>query len=131
MRHILAVTKALADEGRLRILASLRGGELCVCQIVELLELAPSTVSQHLALLQQAELVTSRKDGRWVHYRLSGREASVAVRRALSFLQAVAAEEKVFAEDRRRLKDILRRDPADLACAQRSSGTRRKRALAR
>lgn len=48
----------------------LRGGELCVCQITAVLELAPSTVSAHLAELRRAGLLDERKDGRWVHYRL-------------------------------------------------------------
>jgi ArsR family transcriptional regulator, arsenate/arsenite/antimonite-responsive transcriptional repressor len=57
MRELLATTKALADESRLRILASLQGRELCLCQLVELLGLAASTVSRHASILEQARLV--------------------------------------------------------------------------
>ena len=71
MRKFLNITKALSDEGRVRVLMFLREGELCVCEIVEMLGLAPSTVSKHLAILQQAELIDSRKDGRWIYYRLA------------------------------------------------------------
>jgi len=63
--------KALAHPARLRILAMLRPGSLCVCQIVEPLALAPSTVSAHLAELRRAGLIEESKQGRWVHYRLS------------------------------------------------------------
>jgi AhpD family alkylhydroperoxidase len=45
-------------------------GELCVCQMIELLGLAPSTVSKHISILRPAELLESRKDGRWIYYRL-------------------------------------------------------------
>jgi ArsR family transcriptional regulator, arsenate/arsenite/antimonite-responsive transcriptional repressor len=45
--------------------------ELCVCQITEMLGLATATVSRHISVLQKAGLVKSRKDSRWVHYRLS------------------------------------------------------------
>jgi DNA-binding transcriptional ArsR family regulator len=62
--------KALAHPARLRILAMLRGGELCVCQITAVLGLAASTVSAHLAELRRAGLVDEQKDGRWVRYRL-------------------------------------------------------------
>ena len=62
--------KALAHPTRLRILAALKCGELCVCQLTALLELAPSTVSTHLAELRRANLVAERKEGRWVHYKL-------------------------------------------------------------
>jgi ArsR family transcriptional regulator, arsenate/arsenite/antimonite-responsive transcriptional repressor len=71
IKAALAITKALADENRLRALMFLRGGQLCVCQIVAALKLAPSTVSKHLAILQQAGLVESRKEGRWMYYRLA------------------------------------------------------------
>ncbi len=67
----MAVLKALADENRVRILTALRPKELCVCQIVELLGLAPSTVSKHMAILKQARLVDSRKESRWMFYRLA------------------------------------------------------------
>lgn len=62
--------KALGHPARLRMVAMVRGGELCACQITAVLGLAPSTVSQHLTELKQAGLVTERKDGRWVHYAL-------------------------------------------------------------
>ena len=75
MRDLMAVIKALADENRVRILMALGPGELCVCQIVELLGLAPSTVSKHMAILKQARLVDSRKEGRWMFYRLAEDDA--------------------------------------------------------
>lgn len=62
--------KALAHPGRLRILAMLRGGDLCVCQMTAVLELAASTVSAHLGDLRRAGLVIERKRGKWVHYHL-------------------------------------------------------------
>ena len=71
MDGFIAVTKALSDTNRVRALMALRKGELCVCQIIELLGLAPSTVSKHMSVLKQAGLVDSRKDSRWVYYRLA------------------------------------------------------------
>lgn len=63
--------KALAHPARLRILALLRGGELCVCQLMEILGLAASTVSEHLSLLRRAGFVSERKEGKWVFYELT------------------------------------------------------------
>lgn len=72
MDKFLKQTKSLADAGRIRIIAALkRHPELCVCQITELLGLATATVSRHISVLQNAGLVESRKDGRWVYYRIS------------------------------------------------------------
>jgi DNA-binding transcriptional ArsR family regulator len=52
----------------------LRSGELCVCQITEVLKLAPSTVSAHLKELKHAGLVAERKDGKWVYFALTDNE---------------------------------------------------------
>lgn len=71
MEAYLNITKALADGSRMRVVAALlRHNELCVCQLVELLRLSTPTVSRHMAVLLGAHLVQSRKDGRWVYYRL-------------------------------------------------------------
>jgi ArsR family transcriptional regulator, arsenate/arsenite/antimonite-responsive transcriptional repressor len=69
--RFVAVTKALSDPHRIRALLALRRGELCVCQIIDLFGLAPSTISKHMSILKQAGLVESRKDSRWVYYRLA------------------------------------------------------------
>ena len=74
LTDLVQIHKALAHPARLRIVAMLGTGELCACQITAVLALAPSTVSAHLAELRRAGLLTERKDGRWVHYRLSESE---------------------------------------------------------
>jgi len=74
---LVQVYRALGHPARIRILAMLRAGELCACQITAVLALAPSTVSAHLAELRRAGLIAERKEGRWVHYRLTeGEDAS-------------------------------------------------------
>lgn len=80
MRDLMAVLKALADENRVRILGAVRQRELCVCQIVELLGLAQSTVSKHVSILHQARLVESRKEGRWMYYRAADADSPVEAR---------------------------------------------------
>ena len=71
MKEPLRVFGALSDENRLRMLLALRHGELCVCQLIELMGLSPSTVSKHLSILRDAGLLDSRKEGRWVYYRMA------------------------------------------------------------
>jgi ArsR family transcriptional regulator len=63
--------KALADETRLRILALLAEGELCVCDLMATLDLPQSTISRHLAYLRNAGLVEDRRQGVWMYYRLT------------------------------------------------------------
>jgi ArsR family transcriptional regulator len=121
MRETLDITKALADGNRLRVLMALRGGELCVCQIVELLELAPSTVSKHMYILRQARLVDSRKDGRWMYYRLPGRDAPKAVKETITWVRRQLAESPQMRQDAERLRKILAMDPERLCKRQNGS----------
>jgi len=69
--HIDSIFRACSDRTRLRILHLLSGGELCVCQMVEVLEVPPAKASRHLAALRKAGLVVARKDAQWAYYRLA------------------------------------------------------------
>ena len=71
LRHIEDVYKALADATRLRILRLLMAGEVCVCNIHEALRIPQAMASRHLAYLRRVGLVTTRREGLWVYYRLA------------------------------------------------------------
>jgi ArsR family transcriptional regulator, arsenate/arsenite/antimonite-responsive transcriptional repressor len=71
------VYRALADETRLRILALLRDGEVCVCHLQASLRLPQPTISRHLAYLRRAGLVAARRDGVWMHYGLASPASAV------------------------------------------------------
>ncbi|NIA27773.1 MAG: metalloregulator ArsR/SmtB family transcription factor [Desulfobulbaceae bacterium] len=71
LTQTVAIARAFGNQARLRTVAMLREGELCVCQVTEVLKLAPSTVSAHLRQLRQAGVTTERKEGRWVYVALS------------------------------------------------------------
>jgi len=115
VRELVDVARALSDPGRVRILVALRGRELCVCQLVELLGLAASTVSKHVTVLRQAYLVDCRKDGRWAYYRRAGREAPARARAALRWLDVSLEGEPIVDADARRREGILR-VPAEELC---------------
>ena len=110
MREIMDILKALADENRLRALHALTGGELCVCQLIALLDLAPSTVSKHLAILRAARLVDSRKAGRWMHYRLSRECGTPSANKVLNLLFKDMSRTSRISADRKRLKRICGED---------------------
>src|SRR6188508_825593 len=63
--------QALGDVTRLRILGLLMTGEVCVCHIHESLKISQPKASRHLAYLRRAGLVTTRREGLWVHYQLA------------------------------------------------------------
>jgi ArsR family transcriptional regulator, arsenate/arsenite/antimonite-responsive transcriptional repressor len=70
-RPLAQLFKALGDETRLRIVALLSHGELCVCHLQEALDLSQPTTSRHLGVLRAAQLVTDRRAGTWIYYSLS------------------------------------------------------------
>jgi ArsR family transcriptional regulator len=110
MKQALRVFGALSDENRLRMLYALRHGELCVCQVIELMKLAPSTVSKHLSILRDAGLLHSRKEGRWVYYRAAHKPVFPMIGKgALPFFQSSEKSSAVRADDRR-LRRILKMD---------------------
>ncbi|MBE3070353.1 MAG: winged helix-turn-helix transcriptional regulator [Planctomycetes bacterium] len=110
----MRVTKAMADENRVRVLLFLRTGELCVCQIIEMLGLAPSTVSKHMAVLHQAGLVESRKEGRWMYYRLAGRGAPPWVREAIRWAHKGLEKDPKVLADAKRLGKVCKMSKEDL-----------------
>jgi len=120
MRRTVTITKALADESRLRSLMALRGGELCLCQLIDLLELAPSTVSKHLTILHDAGLVERRKEGRWAYYRVAGVDAPGDVRAAIDWAIGSLQSSPVALRDAERLVALRRSDLEELAACYRS-----------
>ena len=107
MRDFMTIVKALADENRVRTLMVLRNGELCVCQIIEFLGLAPSTVSKHMSILKQARLVESRKEGRWVYYRLADEETSDSTLSALHWVTGCLTDDPLIKRDSVKLERLI------------------------
>ena len=119
MNEFMAITKALSDSNRVRILLVLKSGELCVCQITELFGFAPSTISKHLSILHQAGLILSRKAERWVYYRLPDKSAPLPVRDAIEWVQKSVSKTEEALADARKLKEILATDLAGICRRQR------------
>ncbi len=114
MKAFLNITKALADENRLRMLLALRDGEICVCQITELMGLAISTVSKHLSVLYQAGLVNARKEGRWMYYSLPGKGAPTAAREAVAWVRRSLDGDERIAADAKQLRKVVAMDLSEL-----------------
>jgi len=102
--RLVQTHKAIAHPVRLRLLAMLRDGPLCVCQMTVIVKLAASSVSEHLSELRRAGLV-ERKEGRWVEYRLADSEASAVLESVWSALEGDAAvrADAVLAKELRRV----------------------------
>lgn len=113
--HIL-VAKALSDKNRIRSLFALREGELCACDIIELLHLVPSTVSKHMGILIKAGLVAGRKDGRWMYYRLTVNKGSAQSRCMFDLVSKSLEKDAIIRKDAKRLKAIIKK------CRERQCG---------
>jgi DNA-binding transcriptional ArsR family regulator len=97
----------VSDKNRIRALMALQKRELCLCQITSLLELAPSTVSKHMSILKQSGLVTSRKQDRWMYYRIPDMEESSFLKRLMDILYISVEADQDILNDKERLKRIL------------------------
>lgn len=118
MFTFMAIPRALSDQNRVRALMALKDRELCVCQIIELLELAPSTVSKHMSILANARLVEGRQEGRWRYYRLAGDDAPDQARNAIAWTIKSLSKTRQIRQDKERIKEILKLDPEVLCRAQ-------------
>ncbi|GAB4478451.1 MAG: hypothetical protein OHK0044_25430 [Burkholderiaceae bacterium] len=106
-----AVLDVLADEVRRRILVLLDEHDLCVCELVNALDLPQPTVSRHLTVMREAGIVEQSREGRFAFYRVSGGLPAWA-RQMLDALREGAARETPYRSDRRRLTLIAARAPA-------------------
>jgi ArsR family transcriptional regulator, arsenate/arsenite/antimonite-responsive transcriptional repressor len=86
--------QALSDETRLRILDLLRGGEHCVCELTEVLDLRQSLLSFHLKALKDAGLVTDRREGRWMYYALAPEALEALAAHLTGFTRRVAPQRR-------------------------------------
>ncbi len=118
MDQMINCFKALSDKNRLRIIATLMEfEELCACQITELLQVKGATASRHMAILILSGLVTSRKDGRWVYYKLQTSDESLVV--LLELISSKIANSIDFESDKKIMRNIVKTDPVELCKKQR------------
>lgn len=114
LRDYERAMKSAADPTRLRILKMLEGGELCVCQLIAVLELSQSTVSKHLFLLKMGGLVRERREGKWVHYALDRSGDSVFAPKILGCLRGWLNDDPVVVRDRAREAVAREMGPAEV-----------------
>jgi len=118
-----AVMKAASDPTRVRILKILESGEICVCQIIAVIQLSQPTISNHLSLLKSAGLITDRKDKKWVFYSLDGQDgyAGSVLRNLLGWLN----DDPLIERDRERTALARNLGPVTI-CARGMTLPRRK-----
>jgi ArsR family transcriptional regulator len=108
MRQVSNIYKALSDQSRVRILFMLKEKPLCVCEMVDILKLANSTVSKHLSILRNTNLIIDQKDGRWVNYRLATSTESEHINTILPQLDNWLTDDVTIKQDREAVKAVDR-----------------------
>jgi ArsR family transcriptional regulator len=117
METTVEILKALSDKNRLRIIVALsRYEELCACQITEFLQVTGATVSRHLSLLQRAGLIESRKEGRWIYFKLS---PTTDLESVLEWLYGRLVASEDVQSDLKKLDEIVEIDTEELCRTQR------------
>ena len=108
MKNHLRIFKALSDKNRMRIMKMLEVKPMCVCEITAVLNLAPSTVSKHLSLLHEAELIEDRKEGRWVNYSLPSKSQIHFVSEMMKLLRRSLKDDPEVVADMEKAKKVNR-----------------------
>ena len=96
---------ALADRTRLRLINLIGDSEVCVCFLVEILKTSQPKISRHLAYLRRARVVTARREGKWMHYRLTEPPDEHAAR-IFREVRTSLSEHPEFERDREKLERV-------------------------
>ncbi len=102
------IFKALSDPNRLRIIKALQTKVLCVCEIRELLQLANSTVSQHLSILKEEGFIIEEKSGKWVNYSINPRPSDPRISAILSTIDFWIGDDSVIVSDKKKIFSLDR-----------------------
>ena len=104
MKTFIKVMKALSDPNRVKIIKMLQHKMMCVCEIQEALQIAQSSVSKHLKILEEAGLVDYKKDGLWVNYHLTDGMKS-------PYVSSLMGNLRHWLEDEPEVKELIKRLP--------------------
>ena len=100
------IFKALSDQSRLRILKMLQIKPLCVCEITDILQLATSTVSQHLSILKKEGFILEERDGKWINYYINLRPSDPRLSAILSALDFWMGDNELVEADKEKVKVV-------------------------
>ena len=108
LERLVNIFKALADKNRMRIVKMLQQRPLCVCEITAVLGLATSTVSKHLSILKNADIITDLKDGKWVNYHLNKEGKNIYLTGLIPLLSYWLQSDEQVTSDSKKLKTLDR-----------------------
>jgi ArsR family transcriptional regulator len=107
-RDYVNVFKALSDPNRIRIVKMLSERELCMCEVREMLNLSSSTVSEHLTILRNANLLLDSKEGKWVNFRLNDKSDQKFIRSVITLIKNSFEDDESIQKDAKKLHRVNR-----------------------
>lgn len=117
MRNVVKAYKALSDETRLRILNLLLERECCVCEVMQALDISQTRASRNLSVLYDAGFLKLRKDGLWSLYSVDKDDMENYLWEMVEAAQEALKDNKITAEDKRRLANAERVGPGCVSCS--------------
>ncbi|MBN2547049.1 MAG: winged helix-turn-helix transcriptional regulator [Spirochaetes bacterium] len=106
MKQTLNILKILSDENRLRILFMLKEKKLCVCEMLELLNITGATLSSHLKILNLNKIIESKREGRWIEYCLTDKKTI----KLLEYIENNMNNKLTIMNDRKKIKTLNARE---------------------
>lgn len=98
--------KTISEPNRLRLLMLVKNNEVCVCHLISILKLSPSTISQHLSVLKKNGLITARKEGTWIYYMAAFDQE--LIKPLFDYIQSYLNLDSVIQDDYQKLQDLLK-----------------------
>ena len=108
MKKIANIFKALSDDTRLRVIKLLQERELCVCELMQVLDMSQPRISRHMGVLKNVGLVEDRREGKWVHYSLREETQGKEIKIILDSMAVLANDDAVVKADQKKLKKAVR-----------------------
>ncbi|WAC07238.1 MAG: metalloregulator ArsR/SmtB family transcription factor [Thermodesulfobacteriota bacterium] len=121
MKKIANIFKAFSDDTRLRVIKLLQERELCVCELMQVLDMSQPRISRHMSVLKNAGLVDDRREGKWVHYSLKKENQDKKIKILLNAMVVMANDDVVVKADQKKLKKAVRLGEIK-TCCNRCSG---------
>ena len=116
MKAIANIFKALSDDTRLRVVKLLQKRELCVCELMQVLDMSQPRISRHMSVLKNAGLVEDRREGKWVYYSLKNETRGKEIKILLDAMAVMANDDVVVKADKKNLKKAIRLSELKSCC---------------
>jgi ArsR family transcriptional regulator len=116
MKKIANIFKALSDDTRLRVIKLLQERELCVCELMQVLDMSQPRISRHMSVLKNAGLVEDRREGKWVYYSLRKETQDKEIKILLNVMVIMANDDAVVKADQKKLKKAVRLGELKTCC---------------